>query len=257
MTSADRERLWELLADKATVGLTPPEEAELRALLDRFPEVDPHDLDRVAAQLELLNPAPQEALPPHLAAELERAALATPPLAAPLPSLFQPSTPPPASWLAAAGWLATAASLLMLVGLWYATRPAAPLTPEAALAKLLERDGTERWVGKGLRDEQPGLGGEVAWNQDTQQGYLRLDNLPINDPDQQQYQLWIVDGERDPKFPIDGGTFDVPRSGTVVVPIRTQLPVGKPVTFLVTREKAGGVVVSDRKDAWIVVVPPA
>jgi len=63
-----------------------------------------------------------------------------------------------------------------------------------------------------------------------------------------QYQIWIFDGARDKRFPVDGGVFDVPANTTdVVIPIRAELMVHKPAAFAVTVEKPGGVVVSGRE----------
>ncbi|MEM7383521.1 MAG: anti-sigma factor, partial [Verrucomicrobiota bacterium] len=88
------------------------------------------------------------------------------------------------------------------------------------------------------------LEGDVVWQDDRQEGYLRFTGLAANDPREKQYQLWIVDPERDSK-PVDGGVFDIPATaGPVVVPIRAALPVDGPTAFVVTVEKPGGVVVS-------------
>lgn len=76
--------------------------------------------------------------------------------------------------------------------------------------------------------------------------------LAANDKAKEQYQLWIFDGERDEKFPVDGGVFDVGAAqagpnGEVIVPIIAKVAVGKPTLFAVTVEKPGGVVVSKRE----------
>jgi hypothetical protein len=89
-----------------------------------------------------------------------------------------------------------------------------------------------------------GATGEVIWNDRLQTGYMRLSNLPTNDPKQMQYQLWIVDPDVD-KNPVDGGVFDVASaSGEVIVPIDAKLAVNDPKVFAITRERPGGVVVS-------------
>jgi hypothetical protein len=93
--------------------------------------------------------------------------------------------------------------------------------------------------------------GDVVWSDARQEGYLRFRGLPANDPKRYQYQLWIFDAGRDERFPVDGGVFDIARvtaDGDVIVPIRAKLPVGRPGLFAVTRERPGGVVVSDRKE---------
>jgi hypothetical protein len=88
--------------------------------------------------------------------------------------------------------------------------------------------------------------GEVIWDGSRQEGYLTLSGLPANEH-ARQYQLWIFDAERDERYPVDGGVFDVPAGQpTLTVPIRPALRVHQPVAFAVTLEPAGGVVVSDR-----------
>ena len=93
----------------------------------------------------------------------------------------------------------------------------------------------------------------MVWDANRQEGYLRFTGLRRNDPALEQYQLWIFDGRRDARYPIDGGVFD---SGNqeqeVVIPIRAALPVGSPQLFAVTLEKPGGVVVSDRRRVVVV-----
>jgi hypothetical protein len=92
-----------------------------------------------------------------------------------------------------------------------------------------------------------GVEGDVVWDARTQTGYMRFVGLRRNDPSIEQYQLWIFDGRRDQRYPVDGGVFDVRGGdGEVIVPIRARLPVGTPLAFAVTLERSGGVVVSDR-----------
>ena len=77
--------------------------------------------------------------------------------------------------------------------------------------------------------------------------YNLIDSV-YNDPAMRQYQLWIFDGGRDKRYPVDGGVFDIPANATeVVLPIRAALPVLSPKAFAVTIEKPGGVVVSGRE----------
>ena len=86
------------------------------------------------------------------------------------------------------------------------------------------------------------------WDPRTQQGVARFVGLKPNDPAQHQYQLWIFDGDRDQRYPVDGGVFNVPpNAAQVVVPIRAQLAVHAAKAFAVTIEQPGGVVVSGRE----------
>ena len=84
----------------------------------------------------------------------------------------------------------------------------------------------------------------VVWNDERQEGYMLLTGMPANDPATSQYQLWIVDPDRD-ENPVDGGVFDVPSGEpSVVIPIDAKLAVSNPAVFAITREQPGGVVVS-------------
>lgn len=86
--------------------------------------------------------------------------------------------------------------------------------------------------------------GNVVWSSERQEGYMLLTGMPANDPARSQYQLWLVDPERD-RHPVDGGVFDIPAgASTVVIPIDAKLAVTDPKVFAITREQPGGVVVS-------------
>ncbi len=88
----------------------------------------------------------------------------------------------------------------------------------------------------------------MVWDPATQRGFLRLVGLAANDPAVHQYQLWIFDGGRDKRYPVDGGVFNIPAAaGEVVIPIHAALPVLSAKAFAVTVEKPGGVVVSGRE----------
>ena len=80
-----------------------------------------------------------------------------------------------------------------------------------------------------------------------QQGYLRIVGLDVNNPAEQQYQLWIFDDGRPDSDPVDGGVFDVSQEGEVIVPINAKLKVFQPSLFAITIEEPGGVVVSKQE----------
>lgn len=84
--------------------------------------------------------------------------------------------------------------------------------------------------------------GEVIWDPELQEGFMRLVGLPVNDPKVSQYQLWIIDPARG-EIPVDGGVFDVD-GGEIWVPIDAKLDVPGPEVFAITSEVPGGVVVS-------------
>ncbi len=107
--------------------------------------------------------------------------------------------------------------------------PAPPPTPAEERAALLARpDSLKITLGATKDPGAAGMSGDVVWNPVTQQGFLRFVGLRPNDPHMHQYQLWIFDGARDQRYPVDGGVFDVPANqGEVVVPIRAALPVAR------------------------------
>lgn len=86
--------------------------------------------------------------------------------------------------------------------------------------------------------------GDIVWSNAQQKGYVRLRDLPALDPNQETYQLWIVDEAQKEKTPVSGGIFNVSQTGEVIIPINAQLKIKKPKSFVISKEKAGGVVVS-------------
>ncbi len=99
-----------------------------------------------------------------------------------------------------------------------------------------------------------GVAGDVTWSNSKNAGFLRIDGLAVNDPEVTQYQLWIFRGN-DPSaeaHPVSGGVFDVDGEGQVIVPIDAQLQLGRAGMFVVTVEKPGGVMVSDREEIVLV-----
>jgi hypothetical protein len=149
--------------------------------------------------------------------------------------------------LAGLGWYAAAAVVLVAL-LVRALPTGAPAPADAAARRAALIAGASDIVRVDWGDSaEPGFeraGGDVVWSSARQEGYLRLAGLPANDRAREQYQLWVVDPGRDAR-PVDGGVFDVPAAGEVVIPIDAKLRVGRPAAFAITLEKAGGVVVSD------------
>lgn len=127
------------------------------------------------------------------------------------------------------------------------TTDTTPYSAEAARNAFLgkARDLTKSEFGGTESYSQ--MTGNVVWSDELQEGYMTLTNLPANDPASKQYQLWIVDPDRDEK-PVDGGVFDIPaNSTTAVIPIRNPLVVTDPRAFVITLEQPGGVVVSKQE----------
>jgi hypothetical protein len=269
----DDERIADLLVLEVTEGLDPAQQRELEALLAAKPGA-PDALAGAAAAVTLAARLPLEPLPAALRETLitqgrtvvrvkagnkvqplpVRKAAAAAPAAPPVPA---PPARAPAS--ARYGWYAAAASLLIALAAWFPRfgAEAPPAVVEAPVPdpaeqreRLLAAAPTvlkEEWT----RTDDPAsasVRGDVVWDEATQTGYMRFSGLPANDPSQSQYQLWIFDGTRDDRYPVDGGVFDVPAGATeVVVPIKATLPVRKPALFAVTVEPPGGVMVSSRE----------
>lgn len=127
--------------------------------------------------------------------------------------------------------------------------PAAPPSLEEKLAALEKAPDARRSAWERTEDVVSLLAsGEVVWSESRQEGVMRFEGLPPNNPAAYQYQLWIFDAERDERYPVDGGVFDVAVHGEpTLVPIDAKLPVHRATLFAVTLEPPGGVVVSSRE----------
>jgi len=265
----DMDRLAELLADEASAALDTSDAPELKDLLNRNPGVRRDEFMQAAAltQVAFLRQAQGSAsvnrMPPglkeRLASQGEAAAIRQRGPAAAVRKADirkiekSPQAPravdPPRSTSRTSrggylGWAlaATLAAALVVV------RTDGPGAPDsiAARASLVDEAADVvvlPWAAP-TAEGYEGVTGDVVWSESKQQGYLRLANMPVNDPARVQYQLWIVDPERDGKHPVDGGVFNVSSTGEVIIPIQAKLPVRSPRAFAITAEQPGGVVVS-------------
>jgi len=242
MTPDASDRMLDLLTAEATEALSVAETRELADLLALHPDTDPDGLALAAAAADLALSGRPDPLPPALAARLAGGAAeffaASPPPA--------PRTPrvPAAAW---AGWVVAAG----LAGVLAWTQwPVEWPTPDRQFAEIAARSGTRSFAG-----EKGDTAGELRWNDGDQEGYLQVRGLPALDAAKEQYQLWIVDPDR--KQPVDGGVFDVKPDGTATVPVRAALRVRGAAAFAVTKESAGGVVVSDGPHLLVLAPPKA
>ncbi|MHC5004356.1 MAG: anti-sigma factor [Planctomycetota bacterium] len=250
------DRLHDLLADEATMGLEQAELGELERLLGDASETDRDAYGRAAAAIDLaFVPSELEPLPASVRERLEAAAIghladrrglslaggpARPRIAAPAPPA--PARRAGGNWLP---WLVAAACVaIAAIAWWSPDAPDAPQRLAALRTALLDRSGTGLWewtdvVGGGVT-------GDVVWNNQRQEGVLRIKGLAPNDPESLQYQLWIFDDARktySAHNAVDGGVFDVdPQTGDCYVRIRPALEVFDPSLFAVTSEPPGGVV---------------
>lgn len=134
--------------------------------------------------------------------------------------------------------------------------PVDPATLAANRQKLLELPGSVRlaWTPFDLPDspaEQQDVRGDVVWNDELEQGYLRFVNLDVNDPTKEQYQVWVID-DRGMEQKVSGGVFNATADGEVIVPIDPALDLGRVALFAVTVEEPGGIMVPDLRRRVVV-----
>ncbi len=168
-------------------------------------------------------------------------------------------------------WTAAAAGIAIGIGamLWASNKEpekitvkeiVIPATPSPAMARkdLLASATDVRTLAWAATPDPSATGasGDVVWSPSKQEGYMRFVGLAANDPTKTQYQLWIFDKNRDDKYPVDGGVFDVGPNGEVIIKISPKLHVNEPVLFAVTVEAPGGVVVSKRERIVVTAAPP-
>ena len=288
MNEKNKERMLDLLTDQVLFGLNAGELAELKELENLFPEFKgDNSLELTASAIGINSLESIEPMPNHLRAKILANAdnfFKTETFVEETPKnilSFQPKLrevapviedaepakiiefkPQRKSWNNWLGWaVAAAACLALALNLWFTRVQNTPteiakVTPTPKVlpvseqreqllkeAEIIKADWTE------ANPKQPvGISGDVVWSNKDQKGYLRLRGLPKNDASQKTYQLWIFDANQDEKTPVDGGIFDANETGEIIIPINAKLKVGKPQMFAVTAEKAGGVVVSDRKN---------
>ena len=164
-----------------------------------------------------------------------------------LPRFAQTSLTPTGkrSWVP---WLAAAACLLIGITIGrFGSTTTAPTISER-MQQLLLQQGTVVAEWEAQADPAgDGVTGRVVWNEKLDEGYMTFIGLSPNDPQVEQYQLWVFDDARNAEIPVDGGVFDIAEStGEVVLPIRQNLSITKASLFAITVEKAGGVMKSDR-----------
>lgn len=253
------ERLHELLADRALFCVDPAEQAEIDALLR-----DP-DIERLAEEYELaaalidpaVTEAAAEALPASIAMSAHRAGIDALRSAAFETQTDEDAPAAIAGRIGLAPWFLAAAAVL--VALVSVLRPWSENAPDPVIARLAlqETPGSVTIPWQALADPTASgfVSGDVVWSNAEQAGYMRFQGLAANDPEIEQYQLWIFDAQRDEARPVDGGVFNVSRSGEVVVPIDAKLLVHDAAAFAITVERPGGVVVSDRSRLALLAAP--
>ncbi len=271
-SAVDRNRLYELLADEASAALDTGDDTELTRLVRQNPGVARDEILQAAAftQIAFLRRTGGQRMPAGLRERLvsqgealvlrQRGPLPGQvpghvPGHLPGPRLVTTSSPPttakapPAPRRSAVSGIGWALAAMLAVAFVVVRNEPAALSPgpdvTATRASLVNEAPdvlTLPWAPPTAAGYE-GVTGDVVWSQARQQGYLRLANMPVNDPARRQYQLWIVDPDRD-KNPVDGGVFNVSATGEVIIPIQAKLQIRSPKAFAITAEQPGGVVVS-------------
>lgn len=245
----DMDRLEDLLALKLERALTADESGELKKLLAMYPEVGELDFELAAGAL--LAASPERApLPPELRQKL-------------IAAVAKPTAAMPAaiSRRSALAWASAAvAAGLAAVGWWPRLfgGPVRAPSIEERRALLLARgiDVVTLPFAAAGDPIVPKIEGDLVWSTATQSGFMRfVSGLPANDPGKNQYQLWIFDGKRDDRYPVDGGVFDIDGPRERIVEILPKVRVHQPTLFAVTLEPPGGVVVSAREHILVVAKP--
>ena len=68
------------------------------------------------------------------------------------------------------------------------------------------------------------ISGDIIWTDQGQKGFIKITGLPMNDPIQYQYQVWILDPLKYEQ-PVDGGVFDVTQTDKpVIIPVNPKPP---------------------------------
>lgn len=239
--TTSRDELDALLVKRALEGLDENESRRLDALAAEFGDVDPDWVDRLVGELDAASVAADA---PPLSPGLRDAVLAEAP--GRRESARSPDTARRSStrWRAWGGWAAAA----VLGALWIGSPSRVEVSTPAFATVAASPDAVvAEWV-PGPDPTGARVEGQIVWSSDTQAGVMRLRGLQVNVPEEYQYQLWIFDRDRDERYPVDGGVFDMPPGGEAAeVPIQAKLVVAEPALFAVTVEKPGGVVVSSRE----------
>ena len=162
----------------------------------------------------------------------------------PLPAVRSP-------WSRLLPWTIAAASVAF--ALWPRATDPAPASARASLLQSSAHVVRAAWQ-PGPSPRRGEVDGDVVWDAERQEGYLRLRGLQLLDPSQ-RYQLWIVDAERSGP-PVDGGLLALPAAaGEAVVRVSPRLPVGRAAAFVLTVERAEGAVVSAQEHVVAIARP--
>lgn len=255
MKPSKESEFEETLAGYVLGELSEEEFRQLGNLADSASTGMVKDLERVATLAALSGADPSETMPDKLRQAITAAGrtlvseINSTPQADAVP---QADVVPSASYRAARvretlAWLACLAATVIAMISWRSN--SLPIGNQEVTRQSL-MDSAPDLIQTGWTDGKTPLPtkvtGDVVWSNSEQRGFMKFVGMPINDPQLEQYQLWIIDPSRDDE-PIDGGVFNITSLGESIIPIQAKLTVGEPKAFAVTIEKPGGVVVSTQE----------
>lgn len=84
--------------------------------------------------------------------------------------------------------------------------------------------------------------GAAVWDGESERGILKVARVPQLEAGK-DYQLWIVDPQY--KTPVDGGVFQVDKSGEATIAFQPKRAIKNVTAFAVSLEKKGGVPVAE------------
>jgi len=246
-----QERLIDLLAMKSTQQISPDEQRELNDLLDLFPEYTENYFHEMTALAQISfytqDNFNNEALPKQMRkrilhaykSELGQSTLMDYIAHYMRVFFYKPQY----------AWTLT---VLMTIGLSFAMIEFKNYDGNFRYLPLkrtvLENTAQDMiqfpWHSRSTALES--ISGDIIWTDQGQKGFIKITGLPMNNPTQNQYQVWIVDPLKYEQ-PVDGGVFDITQiDKPVIIPINPKLPISKAVGFAITLEQPGGVVVSNQ-----------
>jgi hypothetical protein len=274
-------REFELLLDRAAQGeLDEPSQRELLRLVpgvkDSVSAYDAAAAELLVASLPLNNAKLSSSLEQRLLASgqawcKQRAAETAPPLVLRGPELRMTNEPAasargpealrPMRSLRILPWLVAAASIALVAVAWWTpfgpgARPGPvvattqPVSAEKAFAEISSSTTALQlawndWSDASVPCEKPGVKGSVVWDEASNRGVMKFENLPALDETKERYQLWIIDS-RGMEQRISGGVFNG-AAGNQFVVIDPGIDVDRAAAFAITIERPDGVWVSDMK----------
>ena len=255
MVKGDKEKqiLMGLLALSAVENLSTEDEQQLSQLLAKHPEFSKDEFAKTTALSQigfyLTDHTAHEKLPSELrdkilaAYENAKSSEKNNPLLSILPRLLKAFTRPSYAW---------GITAMLLIGLSYSMITFKTYENNyryLPLKKMVLQNTTDDlmqypWYGKTQDFEN--IKGDMIWSNQKQKGFIKITGMPMNDPSQNQYQIWIVDPIKY-QNPVDGGVFDITKSDReIIIPINPKLPISNARAFAITLEQPGGVVVSSQ-----------